>query len=601
MQKKVIILESPAKAKTISSYFDDKILVLCSKGHIRNLSLKGKERLGIYVNDNFKPDYEIIPERESLVKELIQKTKGKKVFLATDPDREGEAIAWHLSEILKLKKNEKNRIFFNEITKKVVLNAFENPCLIRNLLVESQETRRIIDRIIGFKLSRLVRKIRAQSAGRVQSVVLKLIIEKEEKRRKFIPEEYFLIKIIFSDFQANLITTPKDKKIKKEEAEFIIDKIKNKSFLLKKINNKKVLNKPPKPYITSLLQQDSFKILNMNSKKTMMIAQKLYEGVIIDGKLTGLITYMRTDSYRISPSFVEEINYFIKKKYGQKYLGTYKEYKNKNSQDAHEAIRPTDINKEPESLKNYLNKNELNVYKIIYQRTLASFMTESVINRTEFIFQNDNYLFSAEGNELLFEGFYKALEYSYPENILPSLKINEFYSAKDIQKIQKITNPPSRYNEASLIKQLEKLKIGRPSTYVNIIEILKKRFYVILVEKKFVPTKMGFLTYQLLEKFFSSIVNVEYTAKIEEKLDFIANGQLNKVDFLKNFYHEFKDLYDTASKEIQPIKPILTDKKCDLCGSFLVKRRGRYSVFLGCSTFPKCKKVLPCKEEEDLI
>ncbi|MFR0367729.1 type I DNA topoisomerase [Candidatus Phytoplasma palmae] len=601
MKNKVIILESPAKAKTISSYFDDKILVLCSKGHIRNLSLKGRDRLGIYINDGFKPDYQIIPERENLVKELIKKTKGKQVFLATDPDREGEAIAWHLSEILKLKKNQKNRIFFNEITKKVVLEAFENPCLIKNLLVESQETRRMLDRIIGFKLSRLVRKIKAQSAGRVQSVVLKLIIEREEKRKKFIPEEYFLIKIIFSDFQANLIIKPKEHKIKKEEAEIINEKIKNKSFLLKKINNKKVFNKPPKPFITSLLQQDAFKILNMNSKKTMMIAQKLYEGVIIDGKLTGLITYMRTDSYRISKTFIKDINIFIQEKYGKNYLGSYKEYKNKNNQDAHEAIRPTDINKDPESLKKYLNKDELALYNIIYQRTLASFMSDSIIDRTEFIFQNGKYLFSAEGHKLLFEGFYKGLGYSFQDNILPPLKVNENYLAKEIQSIKKTTNPPSRFNEASLIKKLEKLKIGRPSTYVNIIEILKKRFYVILVEKKFVPTKIGFLTYQLLEKFFSSIINVEYTAQIEEKLDFIANGKLNKIDFLKNFYNDFKELYNTAAKQIEPVKSVLTDKKCDLCGSFLVKRRGKYSVFLGCSSFPKCRKVLPCKDEEDLI
>ncbi|WP_284928110.1 type I DNA topoisomerase [Candidatus Phytoplasma sp. AldY-WA1] len=604
MKKQVVILESPSKAKTISSYLGDDFLVLSSKGHIRDLAFSGPERLGIDIKNNFRPDYIIIDKQKKILQELIQKTKNQKVFLAMDPDREGEAIAWHLSQVLNLDKKDKNRILFNEITKSVIQKAFKVPSVINKKLVDSQETRRILDRIIGFKLSGLVKKINAPSAGRVQSVALKLIVELEEERKKFIPEEYNLIRVHFENFQANLVIKPKEHKIKEEEALQIFNKIQDKKFLLESIKNKKVIKKPPKPFITSTLQQDAFQNLSMGAQNTMMTAQKLYEGVEIDNLRIGLITYMRTDSFRISDEFGTKIKSFIKTQYGKEFLGnaqTSKYNKNKNISDAHEAIRVTDIKRTPESLSKYLNKYEFSLYNMIYERTLSSFMSDAVINKNQFLFKVDKYNFLAEANEMVFEGYYKALQASFKNVFLPLLEINKEYSYKEIEIIKKMTTPPPRFTEASLIKELENLKIGRPSTYALIIEILKKRSYIIIEDKKMVCTELGVLTKETLDKFFSSIINVEYTAQMEKKLDKISSGKVDKLNLLKEFYNYFIELYDIANQKIQKSQPIVTEEKCDLCGAFLAKRKGRYGDFLGCSSYPKCKKIISLKIKKEEV
>ncbi|EMR14790.1 MULTISPECIES: type I DNA topoisomerase [Candidatus Phytoplasma] len=591
MKSQVIIVESPSKAKTISSFFDHKILVLSSKGHIRNLSLKGNDNLGIDIDNNFKPDYCIIKGKEKLVQDLISKTKDKYVFIATDFDREGEAIAWHLAQVLKLKPLDKNRIFFSEINKNVVIKAFNNPVTINKRLVESQETRLILDKIIGFKLSSLVRRIRSKSAGRVQSVALKLVAEREKEHNDFIPEEYYLIKAIFENFTANLIINPKNPKIKLEEANQILNQLKNKKFYLKDIIKTKNLNKPPKPFITATLQQESFKYLGMNARKTMIIAQKLYEGVKIDQEIIGLITYMRTDSYRMSEEFVENAQSFISEKFGSSYVNDIK-LKNlsKNRIEAHEAIRITDIKKTPQQIKSYLNKDELSLYNLIYQKTISSLMSAAVINKTQFIFEIEKYLFQVEGYQMIFDGYLKTSFYSnFKEILLPDWQKHQYYLPQKVIAKSQMTLPPPRYNEASLIKHLENLKIGRPSTYSHIIETLKNRYYVNIKDKKMICTQRGLMTNELLIKFFNSFINIEYTAYMEEQLDNIANGKVDKITILNKFYDDFIKLFINANNNIKVMKNITTQKKCTICGDFMVERYSKYGVFLGCNAYPKCK------------
>ncbi|MDV3148889.1 MAG: type I DNA topoisomerase [Pigeon pea little leaf phytoplasma] len=505
MKSQVIIVESPSKAKTISSFFGNKILVLSSKGHIRNLSLKGKDNLGIDIDNNFKPDYCIIKDKESIVQDLISKTKDKDVFIATDFDREGEAIAWHLAQVLKLNPLDKNRIFFSEINKNVVIKAFNNPVLINKRLVESQETRLILDKIIGFKLSSLVRRIRSKSAGRVQSVALKLIAEREKEHNEFVPEEYFLIKAIFENFTANLIMNPKKSKIKLEESNQIINQLKDKQFYLQDVIKTQILSKPPKPFITATLQQEAFKYLGMNSRKTMIVAQKLYEGVKINREITGLITYMRTDSYYISKEFLGEARRFISEKFGSSYVNNIVSNFSENNTEAHEAIRITDIKRTPQEIKNYLNKDELSLYTLIYQKTISSLMNAAIIDKTQFIFKIEKYLFQAEGYQIIFDGYFKTATYSrFKEILLPDYEKQKYYLPQKVIAKSQMTLPPPRYNEASLIKNLENLKIGRPSTYSHIIETLKSRYYVEIKDKKMICTQRGFIlyVYSMMKEFY---------------------------------------------------------------------------------------------------
>ncbi|WP_024563609.1 type I DNA topoisomerase [Candidatus Phytoplasma tritici] len=596
MKSKVIIVESPAKTKTLSRFLNDEFVILSSKGHIRDLSLKGKERMGIDIEKGFIPKYSIIKEKYNIVETLIQKTKGKEVLLATDPDREGEAIAWHLSQILNLDSQKTNRIVFREITKEAVLKALQQPRKIDELLVFSQETRRMLDRIIGFKLSRLVRRLKSQSAGRVQSVALKLIVDLEEKIKAFVPEEYYIITAFFKDFQAEY-QNPYKKKTKAQEAFTIVQQITDKPFLVKELKQQEVKKFPKPPFITSTLQQEAINSLNMTSNQVMRVSQKLYEGVDILGESTGLITYMRTDSQRLADIFVKDAQKLIKKQYGKEYLGAYKTNKKEQSQDAHEAIRPTDLSKTPESLAPHLDKYENKLYKLIYKRTLASLMTPAIFQKTQVFFEVANHLFLTESLIKTFDGYQKILQDVTKDKIIPSFKLNETYLPQEIQNLQKFTNPPARFSEATLIKTLEKLNIGRPSTYSQIIFTLKKRIYVDLVEKRFVPTEQGILTTKNLELFFKQIIDVKYTAKMEENLDKISSGLVNNKELLQEFYDAFKQLYQIADQKLEKPKDIETDQKCNLCNAPLLIKKGRYGNFLGCSRFPECKNIVSLKEK----
>ncbi|CAM11968.1 Topoisomerase IA [Candidatus Phytoplasma australiense] len=598
MKKKVIIVESPAKIKTLSRFFDDKVEILSSKGHIRDLSLSGKDRLGIDIKNGFIPKYEIIKEKKTLVESLIKKTKNKEIFLATDPDREGEAIAWHLSKVLNLNPQMANRIVFREITKEVVLKALQNPRTVDELLVFSQETRRMLDRIIGFKLSRLVRRIKSQSAGRVQSVALKLIVDLEKEINSFVPEEYNLITAFFPFFQAEY-QNPNNKKIKSAEALGIVAKITNKPFIVKKIKQTETFSKPKKPLITSTLQQEAINNLYMTSNQTMRVAQKLYEGIDIEGESIGLITYMRTDSPRFSEVFVKDAQKLIKEKYGQKYLAVFKQNQKNKAQDAHEAIKPTDLSKTPESLMSYLDKYEYKLYDLIYKRSLASLMKPAIFQKNQVFFEVEKHSFLTEGLIKTFDGYQKILKDNLQDKIIPTFNLNESYFPEKIETFQKFTTPQARFSEATLIKTLEKLNIGRPSTYSQIIFTLKKRFYVDMIEKRFQPTEQGILTIQNLELFFKQFLDYQYTAQMESDLDKIASGLVDNKQLMQTFYTNFLQLYQIADQKLEKIKPIETDQKCNLCneGNLLIKK-SHYGSFLGCSRFPDCKNTSPWKVQE---
>ncbi|HLT00187.1 MAG TPA: type I DNA topoisomerase [Acholeplasma sp.] len=590
MSEQVIIVESPAKSKTIASYFKNQVIVLSSVGHIRDLATSGKDGLGVDVENNFDPNYKVISGKNALVKELLKKTKGKEVFLATDPDREGEAIAWHLAQVLELDLTKSNRIIFREITKPAILEAMNHPRPINLDLVNSQESRRILDRIIGFKLSKLLQsKIKSKSAGRVQSVALKLICDLEDEIEKFVQEEYYTIHAEFDGFKADYII-PRDYMIKKDEADKILATSKN-LFIVESIEVKESKRNPKPPFITSTLQQDAVNNLYMSSSRVMRVAQKLYEGVEINGELVGLITYMRTDSDRLSQEFVRPTNEFIEEKFGKNYLGHYRTKKSDSAQDAHEAIRPTDIRRTPESLEGLLDKDEFKVYKRIYDRALASLMASAVYEQTKVTLNASGNLYEADGAVLVFDGFQKVLNDKTKDKVLPKLKQGQELIASNVEAIQKFTQPPTRYNEASLIKELEAKGIGRPSTYATTIETLKSRDYVEVVERRFKPTEQGRLTVRELQKFFTSIMDVEYTSRMESRLDQIAEGKVDGRKLLKAFYDNFIPQLEIANEKMEKVKPQISEKVCPLCGKQLVLRKSKYGMFYGCSGYPKCRHI----------
>ncbi len=595
MSKKIIIVESPSKAKTIEKYLGNEYRVVASAGHIRNLSTKGAYGLGIDIENNFTPDYTILKEKKNIVSSLKKEIKDKDhIYLATDPDREGEAISWHLKEVLEINDNY-SRLLFNEITKDKIIEAINNPLKINYDLVKSQETRVILDKIIGFRLSDLIRrKSSGKSAGRVQSVALKLIVDREREINEFNPEEYWKINAIFKDFEANLFRyNNKDIKINNEkEADDIISKLDDK-YNVKSIEEKEKAKKSKFPYITSSLQQDSSNKLNFNAKKTMKVAQKLYEGISIKDGLTGLITYMRTDSIRLSDEFIKAGYKFINDKYGKDYIGYVKKAKkNDNVQDAHEAIRPTDIFRTPEMIKEYLTADEYKLYRLIYYRTLASLMADAKVKATTIILDNNKYEFKATGQVLIFDGYLKVYsEYESSEDkILPELKKNTVLEAEDIVKSQHFTEPPSRYTEASLIKEMEELGIGRPSTYATIIDTIKERKYADLTDKKFIPTKIGIEVTDKLQEYFHDIINIKYTANMESDLDRIAENEIDYIKVLKEFYDRFEPILNEALKNMKK-DVIETGKSCPECGSPLVIRQGKYGEFTACSKYPDCKYV----------
>ena len=594
--KKLVIVESPSKSKTIEKYLGKEYKVVSSLGHIRDLSTSGKYGFGVDIDNKFKPDYKIIRGKSKLVKQLKKDVKDADfVYLATDPDREGEAISWHLYDTLGLKENYK-RIVFNEITKNVILNSFKHARDIDMNLVKSQETRRILDRIIGFRLSKLMQsKTGGKSAGRVQSVALKLIVDKEREIEAFIPEDYYEIDAYFDDFSAKLFKyKDEDIEIKKEEvAKEILDKL-NKDFIVESIEKKEKNKKAKYPFITSTLQQEASTKLGFTSKKTMMIAQKLYEGVTLSDETVGLITYMRTDSIRLIDEFIKSTYSFIEKNYSKDYIGYVKvSKKTDNVQDAHEAIRPTSINRSPIDVKPYLSDDEYKLYKLIYVRALASLMKDAKVEATSIILDNNDYKFKVTGQVLLFDGYLKVYK-DYEDNedkILPSLLEKQSLVSNNIEYTKHTTKPPSRYTESKLIKEMEELGIGRPSTYAKTIDTLIERAYVKVIDKKFHPTEIGIETTDKLQEYFKDIINVKYTKEMEDDLDKIADGDVISYELLDKFYHEFEPKVEVAFDKMEKKAPEETGEMCPNCGSPLVVKQSRYGKFIACSNYPECKYI----------
>ncbi len=609
MGKSLVIVESPTKVKSISKYLGSDYIVSSSKGHIRDLSTKGKYGLGVDIEDHFKPDYKTIKGKKSVIDELKKETKKvDKVYLATDPDREGEAIAWHLYDCLGLKDKPYSRVTFNEITKNTVLDSMKHEGKIDQNLVNSQETRRILDRIIGFRLSKLIQsKTDGSSAGRVQSVALKLIVDKEREIQAFISEEYWTITANFNDFDADLFAYKNKKIVVKDENEAneVLNKL-TKAFEIVSTDKKNKNKSSKPPFTTSTLQQAASNKLRFSSKKTMSVAQKLYEGMDLGGETSGLITYMRTDSIRLSNEFVAETYKFIENKYGSEYTGAVKKSKKtENVQDAHEAIRPTSIKRTPESVKPYLTDDEFKLYRLIYYRTLASLMAPAKTEATTVILNNKDYNFKATGQVIIFDGYLKV--YSDYEDIKDSTlpPFDEYKSnvivANDIVSSQHFTEPPARYTEAKLIKEMDNLGIGRPSTYATIIDNIKNRGYVNLVDRKFIPTETGIEVTDKLQECFNHLINVEYTANMEDDLDKIADGKEIWYEVLEKFYKDFEPAVKEAFDKLPKKEAEKTGEKCPECGHDLVIRKGKYGSFVACSNFPECKYIKAEKKENTVI
>ena len=608
MSKKLVIVESPHKSKTIEKYLGKDFKVVSSVGHIRDLSTSGKYGFGVDIDNNFKPDYKIIKGKAKLVKELKKDIKDADfVYLATYPDREGEAISWHLYDTLGLKEENYDRIVFNEITKKAVLDSFNKARKIDDNLVKSQETRRILDRIIGFRLSKLMQsKTGGKSAGRVQSVALKLIVDREREIEAFIPEEYFEIEAKFNDFDAKLDTYNHKKiEIKKEsEAKEILSKLSN-AFKIESIDKKEKAKKSKFPFTTSTLEQEASTKLGFTSKKTMMIAQKLYEGINLKDGAEGLISYMRTDSVRLSDEFIKETYGYIKDNYGSEYVGYVKKSnKTENVQDAHEAIRPTNINNNPEKIKEYLTNDEYKLYSLIYYRALASLMKDAKVEATTVILDNNNYQFKVNGQILIFDGYLKVYsKYEDSEDkVLPDFSNykSNVLVANAIEYTSHTTKPPARYTESKLIKEMEELGIGRPSTYAKTIDTIEERGYVKVIDKKFIPTEVGIETTDKLQEFFKDIINVEYTKNMEDDLDKIAEGNMEWNKLLSIFYQEFEPKVEVAFKNMEKKAPEETGELCPNCGSPLVIKQSKYGKFTACSNYPTCKYIKSNKEEKEV-
>lgn len=604
MSKNLVIVESPAKSKTIEKYLGKDYKVLSSKGHIRDLATSGKYGFGVDIDNGFKPNYEPIKGKKKDITALKKEVKAvDKVYLATDPDREGEAISWHLKDALDIDEDKYERIVFNEITKNAVTDSFKHARKIDDLMVRSQETRRILDRIIGFRLSKLMQsKTGGKSAGRVQSVALKLVVDREKEIKAFVPEEYWSIKAIFNEFEANLFGYKDNKKleIKNElEAKEIVNNLSN-SYKIESSENKNRNKASNPPFITSTLQQAASNKLNFSSKKTMSVAQKLYEGINIGSEIVGLITYMRTDSIRLSDEFVSSALKYIDVTYGKEYVGTIKKSKKKeNVQDAHEAIRPTSILRTPESIKEHLTNDEYKLYRIIYYRALASLMKDAKQKLTSIVLDNNDYKFKVNGSIITFDGYLKVYsEYEKSEDkIIPDLDKfkTDVLITDNLETKQHFTEPPARYSESSLIKEMEKLGIGRPSTYSTTMSTIVDRGYVNIVDKKFIPTEIGIETTEKLGEFFSNLINVKYTAKMEEDLDNIAGGTIIWNELLKEFYDDFEPMVKNAFDNMEKKEAEETGEMCPECGKPLVIRNGRYGKFTACSNYPECKYI---KKEE---
>ncbi len=609
--KNLIIVESPAKARTISNFLGRNYKVVASKGHIRDLP---KTQFGITIEDNnFTPKYVVSKDNKETVKELKKLAKEAEViYLATDEDREGEAIGYHVAKAIGKEPTQLPRIVFHEITKSAIKKALDNPRVIDMDSVDAQQTRRLLDRIVGYKLSPLLAsKIqRGLSAGRVQSSALKIVVDREREIKAFKPQEYWSIWALFDKKIESDIYSYKSKKISKltisnkELADEIVESAKGSNFKVDKIEVTKKSAKTPPPFMTSTLQQAASTQLGFAPKRTMQIAQKLYEGVKTNSGVSGVITYMRTDSLNLAKEAVESAREFIQKSFGKEYLPTKaKSYvtKSKGAQEAHEAIRPTNVEFTPQIAAKYLESSELRLYTIIYNRFLASQMEDAKYELQNVFFKGADVVFKAQGKKMLFDGFYKVTGYSDKDTILPKLDEGQDVELTKIDAKQNFTEPPARYSEASLIKELEKRGIGRPSTYAPTITILQTRNYIEIDKKRIIPTEIAFTVIELLEKHFDEIVDSSFTSNMEEKLDLIAEGKESWQKVLGDFYAPFMEKIEKGKKDIPSQKKVTPiGEKCPDCeDGELVIRKGRYGEFISCSNFPKCKYSRNMKETKE--
>ena len=604
MPKNLMIVESPTKSKTIYRFLSKEFEIIASMGHIRDLPTK---EFGVDIENNFKPHYVLNSDKRKIVNKIKEKAKGsEKVFIASDNDREGEAIAWHLKEILKKSIPESSiyRVVFNEITKTAIQQSIKAPGYVDENKVNAQQARRILDRIVGYKASPILWKVIAKklSAGRVQTVALRLICEKEEKIKNFIPEEYWKIEAELekgSKFTANLEKyNSKKLEIKSEsEAKKIFDKLEKAKYIVQKFEQKSKEQSPFPAYITSTLQQDASKILGFSPKKTMRIAQQLYEGVEVSGENIGLISYMRTDSVRISKQANFELKKLIKERFPEKYsISFLRVYKNKNkAQDAHEAIRPTSSFRTPESIEKFLSKDQIKLYTLIWKRFVATQMAFAIISYTQVQIKADLGLFQADASNIDFDGFMKEYPYitvKYKGTKIPKLKVKDEVKLLNLLRSQHFTTPPYRFSEAMLVKKLESEGIGRPSTYAPIISTLTARKYVNIIKKKLHPTKLGIEVEKFLIAKFADFFNVSFTAEMENRLDEIENGDKNWQKLLKDYYSKFILLVEKidVKKEKEKLSKI-TDIKCEKCDAQMIIKWGKNGQFLACSNFPKCKNA----------
>ncbi|TDL55913.1 type I DNA topoisomerase [Paenibacillus dendritiformis] len=611
MADSLVIVESPAKAKTIGKYLGSKYIVKASMGHVRDLP---KSQIGVEIEQDFAPKYITIRGKGSVLKELKDaRKKVKKVYLAADPDREGEAIAWHLAHALELDETEACRVVFNEITKQAVKDAFKTPRQINMDLVHAQQARRILDRLVGYKISPLLwKKVKkGLSAGRVQSVSVKLIIDRENEIDAFIPEEYWTITAKLeagkSKFEAKFYGMNGVKKELSNETEVneVLAALQKQAFVVSEVKEKERLRHPSAPFTTSSLQQEAARKLNFRAAKTMSVAQQLYEGVDLGKEGTvGLITYMRTDSTRISPTAQEEAKEYIGSQFGAEYVPeTPRQYVKKaaNAQDAHEAIRPTSVLRSPDQMKPFLSRDQYRLYKLVWERFVASQMTSAIMDTMTVDLQAGDVTFRANGSKVRFPGFMKVYVEGNDDGtveddkLLPPLKTGDKLKQEAIEPKQHFTQPPPRYTEARLVKTLEELGIGRPSTYAPTLETIQKRGYVAIEEKKFVPTELGELVIQLMEEFFPEILDAEFTAHMEEDLDHVEEGQQDWVKVLSDFYESFEKRLQVAEEEMKEveIEDEVSDEICEKCGRHFVYKMGRFGKFLACSGFPDCRNTRP--------
>ena len=608
MKKDLIIVESPAKARTISNFLGNKYEVIASKGHIRDLP---KTSFGIKIEeDHFVPEYRISKDHSALVKELKEKAaKAGQVYLATDEDREGEAIAYHIAKAIGKDENSLPRIVFHEITQSAIEHALKNPRKLDINSVNAQQTRRLLDRIVGYKLSPLLgQKIqRGLSAGRVQSAALKIIVDREKEIRAFVPLEYFSIDMIFSkDLEAELVEFDAKKLEKlsltnKDRAKLILEECQKAQFVVEKIESKERKIAPPPPFMTSTLQQSASNRLGFTPKKTMMIAQKLYEGVKTHQGTMGVITYMRTDSLNLAKEAVKSARELIKEHFGKEYLPSKENIyttKNKGAQEAHEAIRPTNLSFTPELAAKYLEKDELRLYTLIYNRFLACQMNPAISQSQSVFVRGGRALFKISGRRVLFEGFYKVYGDMDKDKILPEFKKAEVLKTQKLTMSNHFTEPPSRYSEAGLVKKLESLGIGRPSTYAPTISILSARDYVVIEKKQLKPNEIAFSVTELLEKNFSDIVDSHFTSNLENTLDEIAENKADWQETLREFYYPFMRKIEEGKSTIKSQKTFTKlEEKCPECGGELAVRKGRYGEFIACLAFPKCRYSRNLKED----